>query len=163
MNRPRGKPFEPGNKMGCGRPKGSRNKTTAAMAQLLDQSALPVLGQCVRQALRGHYGSQSLVVDLIMRLLPYRSARSRFGQIQNFDDLQSAAGKKVQQMFRGDITPSETQAIMTVLEQVGRLLQQRTEVKESRRPPKAPLPDFMMEALKAARSAQSQHAPSQRL
>jgi hypothetical protein len=28
---PRGRPFEPGNKMGRGRPKGSRNKSKAAV------------------------------------------------------------------------------------------------------------------------------------
>jgi len=37
MNKPRGKPFPPGNAFGRGRPKGSRNKTTPAAQNLLEQ------------------------------------------------------------------------------------------------------------------------------
>jgi hypothetical protein len=137
--------------MGRGRPKGSRNKITSALVQLLDQSGPAVVAKCIHQAIQGDHGSQRLVIELILRLLPYRSPAARLGVIQGFEDLQNAAVKKLRQMFRGDITPTDAQAIMSALGQVGRLFEQRAEEKQSQQPPKQILPDFMIEALEAVR------------
>jgi hypothetical protein len=39
MNKPRGQPFPPGNTLGLGRPKGSRNKAKPPGQDLLDEYA----------------------------------------------------------------------------------------------------------------------------
>jgi hypothetical protein len=153
MNRPRGRPFQPGNKMGRGRPKGSRNKTRAEVLQLLDRSEVPIVAQCIRQAVDGHFPSQRLVVDLIQRLPAYRFTPSRVGKIQSFEDLRNAAEGMLRQMIRGDITSADAKTTMYVLEQMGQLLEQRTHELKSQRPPKQILPDFMLEALRAARNS----------
>jgi hypothetical protein len=49
----RGRPFEPGNKFGRGRPKGSRSKKTLILRQILDEFAPVLMHKCVRLALEG--------------------------------------------------------------------------------------------------------------
>src|ERR1700722_13072962 len=97
MNRPRGRPFLPGNKMGHGRPKGSRNKVNNALRKLLEQSELPVVGQCIRQALQGQHNSQRLVLELYQSLPRHRSKPSRLGKIESLEDLRGATQVILQQ------------------------------------------------------------------
>ncbi len=153
---PRGRPFEPGNKLGRGRPKGSRNKTKAAVQQLLEQSELPIIALCIRQALQGHFGSLRLVVGLLNSLLDHRSKRSRMGKMQNVEDLLSVGEQTMQEMSRGEITPEEAKATMQGVEQMGQLIKQFTEEQQSQPRPKAPLPEFMRAGLEAAREERLQ-------
>ena len=150
MNRPRGRPFPPGNKMGRGRPKGSRNKINNAVRQLLEQSELPVVGQCIRQALQGHSVSQRLVLELNQGLSRYRSKSSRVGKMQNLEDLQGLMQETFHQMRRGDITAEEAKTAMAFVEQMAQLQQQSILEQKSHREPKTELPEFMREALEEA-------------
>ena len=52
MNK-RGRPFEPGNQIGCGRPRGSRNKRTLIGKELLDEHAEAVVRKALVLALKG--------------------------------------------------------------------------------------------------------------
>jgi len=49
----RGRPFEPGNKLGRGRPRGSRNKTTLVAGELLHSYALALMRKAIALALQG--------------------------------------------------------------------------------------------------------------
>jgi hypothetical protein len=51
MNKPRGRPFEPGNEFGRGRPKGSRSRPKAG-DELLDRFEPHLMGECIRRALK---------------------------------------------------------------------------------------------------------------
>ncbi len=148
---PRGRPFERGNKLGRGRPKGSRNKTEAAVLQLLEQSQMPVVAQIIRQALQGQLGSQRLLMAVYPTLPRPRSGRSRKGTIQTFEDLVSLAEQAMQGLSLGEITPEEAKATLQALEQTGQLLKQRSQEHTSKRQPKEPLPQFMVEALGSSR------------
>lgn len=150
MSQVRGRPFQPGNTYGRGRPKGSRNKITSEMRRILDEASLSVLAQCILQAQKGHFPSQRLVVDLLRRMQPIRPRRSRVKKIASIQDLHLAAEQVALEMFRGETTGTEAQSSMNTLEQMGRLLAQRDEEKKAHRPPKQLLPDFMMSALKEA-------------
>ena len=142
---PRGKPFEPGNKMGRGRPKGSRNKNKTAVQQILEQAEVPLVAQCVRQALNGHHGSQRIVFDQLQKLGQRRSRRSRRGKLQSFEDLQNVAEDTMRQLSRGEITSDEATATVQMLHKIGQLLEQRTQEKKSQKPPKQIMPDFLLE------------------
>jgi hypothetical protein len=54
MDKVRGRPFELGNKLGRGRPKGSRNKARNPAQLLLSQHAEPITRVCIIAAMKGN-------------------------------------------------------------------------------------------------------------
>jgi hypothetical protein len=66
MSEQRGRPFEPGNTMGRGRPKGSRNKKTAQAQAILDQFTEPLVKKCVAKALAGDGRAMALCMERIL-------------------------------------------------------------------------------------------------
>jgi hypothetical protein len=69
MNTPRGRPFPPGNTLGRGRPKGSRNKTKAPGQQLLEDNAELLARKCLVLAMQGDRSAMRLCME---RILPAR-------------------------------------------------------------------------------------------
>jgi hypothetical protein len=65
----KGRPFEPGNKFGCGRPRGSRNKKSLAAQQLLDSHAESVVRKALVEAMKG---DAPLLRTLLGHILPRR-------------------------------------------------------------------------------------------
>lgn len=63
MSGSRGRPFEPGNKMGRGRPRGSRNKRAAEAQQILDQYTGPLMRKCVAKAMEGDPKAMALCIE----------------------------------------------------------------------------------------------------
>ena len=63
----RGRPFEPGNKFGRGRPRGSRNKKAIELQQLLDEYLPALMRKAIAMALQGDV---SLLRMLLDRKLP---------------------------------------------------------------------------------------------
>jgi hypothetical protein len=146
----RGRPFEPGNKMGRGRPKGSRNKIQSEVRQLLERAELPIISKIISQALQGDHDSQRLCVSMFQSLPQKRSCRARMRKMENVEDLLSVAEQTMQQMSEGKISTVEAKATLQGVEQMGQLMEQRTQAQQSQRPPKTPLPEFMRVALEAA-------------
>lgn len=66
----RGRPFEPGNKFGRGRPKGSRNKRTLLAKEILDEVSPALVRKTVTVALQGDKG-------MLRTLLPYIMPRPK--------------------------------------------------------------------------------------
>ena len=65
----RGRPFEPGNQYGCGRPRGSRNKRGLQAQQLLESHAESVVRRALVEAMKG---DASLLRTLLSHILPRR-------------------------------------------------------------------------------------------
>jgi hypothetical protein len=65
----RGRPFEPGNKVGGGRPRGSRNKRGLLAQQLLDSHEEAVIRKALLLALQGDV---SILRTLVGHILPRR-------------------------------------------------------------------------------------------
>jgi hypothetical protein len=163
--KPRGKPFEIGNTMGQGRPKGSPNKGKSPEDQLLEQWRLPLLGMCLRRASEGHFPSMRLVQDLYKKSPKQRSPRSRMGKIQTIEELATAMERTMGQMERGEITEGEAKTKMQGLQQMGQLFEQRAQAKLLERPPKQDLPEFMrihMEGQNAERAERLAKAKQER-
>jgi hypothetical protein len=65
MNKPRGGPFAPGNKLGRGRLKGSRNKAQSPGQDLLDEYALHLVRKCISMAMQGDHNALRICMDRI--------------------------------------------------------------------------------------------------
>lgn len=65
MSKPRGRPFAPGNTLGRGRPKGSRNKAQSPGQDLLDEYAPHLVRKCISMAMQGDPGALRICMDRI--------------------------------------------------------------------------------------------------
>lgn len=123
MSAPRGRPFLPGNRMGQGRPKGSRNKAASPVQQVLDQYGEPVMRKCTSMALQGNIAAMRMFLD---RILPARrdaGIRLNMPPTRTLLDVDKAGEKVTQGMKRGDMTPSEAETMMKVLKMKGEMVE----------------------------------------
>jgi hypothetical protein len=123
MKKVRGKPFELGNKLGQGRPKGSRNKTKSPERALLDEYAPHVMRKCIALAMQG----DPLALRLCMeRMCPARRGASitmSLPPIRTAADVDKAGEKVTQAIRRGELTPTDGGAIMSILESRSRVIE----------------------------------------
>jgi hypothetical protein len=124
MNEPRGRPFAPGNTLGRGRPKGSRNKASSDGQDLLDKYAVHLVGKCIERALKN---DDRIAMRICMdRILPARreaSIRVSLPRIKTAQDLEKAAEKVTQAIGRGRIAPAEGETMMNVFEIQSRIIE----------------------------------------
>ena len=115
MDKPRGRPFPPGNTLGRGRPKGSRNREKSPSQQLLDEYAPHITRKCMAQALDGNSSSMRLCMERTSS--PRRGAlvRIKLPPIRTAADLDSAADKVMQAVCRGKLTLAEGIEMMNLL------------------------------------------------
>ena len=123
MNRPRGRPFEPGNTAGRGRPKGSRNKTKSPEQQLLDQYAESIMRKCIAMALQGDHSAQKLCMERISPARRDASVRTSLPKVEKAQDVGRAADKVLQDIQRGKMTPAEGETMMRILEIRSRIIE----------------------------------------
>ena len=119
----RGRPFEPGNQLGRGRPRGSRNKTSTRMQDLLNQYAEPVLKKAIGEALKG---DPHIMRPLLDRILPVRRGGPvHLGTLptRTAEDLSKASELVVQKVTSGKLTVSEGGAFLELLEKRRRALE----------------------------------------
>jgi hypothetical protein len=110
-----GRPFEPGNKMGKGRPPGSKNKAAVFQAQLAG-NGIEIINQAKYQALKKDPNSIILKACL-ERLVPVPKALSRFRlpPIRTPDDLPKANAAILQAVARGRLSPSDGETVSRIL------------------------------------------------
>jgi hypothetical protein len=123
MSEPRGRPFQPGNTFGRGRPKGSPNKTTKRMQAMLEKYSDSILGKCIAMALKGDRGALRLCVE---RLFPAR--RDGLVQVprlelQTIADVAASSERVLQSIARGQITPMEGETLSRILEDRRRVIE----------------------------------------
>jgi hypothetical protein len=119
MNNVRGRPFEPGNTLGRGRPKGSRNKSKSPRQDLFDEYAEHVIRKGIALALAGDTNALRICMDRISPARRDALIQMNLPAIRKAEDLDKAAEKVTQGLRRGKITPIEAGRIMHTLE--GRL------------------------------------------
>lgn len=119
----RGKPFEVGNKLGRGRPRGSRNKTTLLARELLDSYAEPLARKCVVMALQGDPKAMQLCMDRILpvrRDLPVKLGVLPVGTAA---DLSKASETVMNKVTAGQITPTQGKAFSELIEDRRRVIE----------------------------------------
>src|SRR5262245_26144335 len=98
----RGRPFEPGNKFGRGRPRGSRNKSTLLAQNLLHSYAEPVVKTCIQQAVKGDPTAMRLCME---RIAPMRrDAPVKIGKLPTHTaaDIAKSSEMVVQKVAAGE-------------------------------------------------------------
>ena len=119
----RGKPFEPGNKVGRGRPPGSRNKASLKVQGLLDSYAEALVRKCVVSALKGDTKAMHLCFDRILpvrRELPVKIGKL---SLSTAAELSKASELVTQKVAEGRLTPGQGQAFAELLEQRRKIIE----------------------------------------
>ena len=112
----RGKPFENGNKLGVGRPKGSKNRATLEREALIDGCATAILKKSASEALKGN---NSVLGTWTKRLVPpARQPQPAFKlpPIRSAADLWRASESVLKAMAAGALSPQEGESFISVIE-----------------------------------------------
>ena len=116
MSQTRGRPFQPGNKFGRGRPAGSRNKATIALQELLDDHGEALVTKAKVLALQGDIAALKLCLDRIVPPLRNNPVRFKLPKISGAPDVGMALETVLQAIASGKLTPQEGETISRVLE-----------------------------------------------
>jgi len=111
-----GRPFEPGNKLGRGRPRGSRNKNSLLTRELLDRHGEALVRKAVLQALKGDVPTlRALLAHILPRRTepPVKTGPLPMGTAEEISQSSQALLEKV---ASGKITPSQARDIHAMLE-----------------------------------------------
>jgi hypothetical protein len=126
----RGRPFEPGNKLGRGRPHGSKNKRTLIGNELLEKHGEALVRKGIVLALKGD-------VSLLRALLPYvltrpkdRPAATGPLPLATIQDLANTLDSIAKRVAEGDLPLDQTRDIINIIEERRRLI--HTEELEAR-------------------------------
>jgi len=112
----RGRPFKPGNKFGKGRPRGSPNKVSAKVKEILLNRSEALTQRCVLFALRGNTKAMQMCLD---RIAPVqRDHRVDIGSLPmaTAADLAKASEIVTQKAARGLIGMEQAAAFAGLLE-----------------------------------------------
>ena len=116
MKQPRGRPFQPGNKLGRGRPKGSRNRATASVKKLLEEYEPHLTRKLIALALEGNPQALRLCMERLMPAPRDASVPIKLPMIKTSEDVASAAEKVARGIGKGALSPSEGEKLMQLLE-----------------------------------------------
>ena len=108
------KPGESGNP--SGRPKGARNKSTIAAEALLDGEAETITRRCIDLALEGDSTALRLCLSRILPVKRDRTIELDLPALEDSQDSLRAIGTVLEAVGAGEITPSEGQAVASLLE-----------------------------------------------
>ena len=119
----RGRPFEPGNRAGKGRPKGSRNKLNQLLQEILDQNSEIILRKCIILAMQG----QSVPLRLLFeRIMPARRdcpVQIDLPPTKSMADVDTAYQTVLQAISSGQLTPGEGETLSKILESRRRMIE----------------------------------------
>ena len=115
MNKPRGRPFRPGNTLGRGRPPGSRNKEKSPGQHLLDKFTPHLTGKCIELAMQGDPGALRLCMERISPARRDAYIRMNLPPVKTAQDVDEASEKVTQAIRRGKITPDDGGKMMSIL------------------------------------------------
>lgn len=107
----------------AGRPKGSRNRTTVAVLELLEGQAEALTGKAVQMALAGDTVALRLCLE---RLAPPRKdapVQFPLPRMNSAHDAAEAAAAVLEAVSEGDLTPTEGAQVMGLVDSYRRTLE----------------------------------------
>jgi hypothetical protein len=119
----RGRPFEADNKLGRGRPPGSRNQKTLLIEGLLDENSESLLNKALNLAQQGNIPMLRLLLD---RVLPRpKDAAVSMGllPLRTPEELLQAQEGVMQELELGQLTPNQAEQIFSLIEARRRVLE----------------------------------------
>jgi hypothetical protein len=123
MNKVRGRPFQPGNQYGRGRPKGSRNKSTLAAQQLLEQYSEPIMRKCIAQALGGDVRALKMCMERVTPIRRNSLVKVNLPSIESAKDLGAVNQKILAAVKNGKMAPLEGESLVNILDKYHRVLE----------------------------------------
>jgi hypothetical protein len=119
----RGRPFQPGNKYGRGRPPGSRNKVARACQDTLDSHAETLTKKCLHMAFQGNTTAMRLCMERLMPARRHRTLQFKMPPVRTMADVATASESVLSGVARGQLTPAEGQAFSLMLEGRRRMIE----------------------------------------
>ncbi len=119
----RGRPFQPGNKYGRGRPRGSRNKVARVCQETLDGHAENLTKKCVVLAYQGNPTAMRLCMERLMPARRQRAVTLKLPALTTIADVAVASASVVNAVARGQLTPTEGQSLSDMLEGRRRIIE----------------------------------------
>ena len=116
MKNPSGSAFQPGNTFGRGRPKGSRNKATIALQEMLDGHGEMITKKCEQLAMQGDATAMRLSME---RLIPPRKEQPVTFKVPagtGAAKITATLDAILRDLSRGKLTPAEALDIASILE-----------------------------------------------
>ena len=120
---PRGRPFQPGNNLGRGRPKGSRNRKSLLAEELLESHAEAVVNQALALAEKGNTQVLRILLGHILsrrREVPLKTGPLPMSTVA---ELSQASEKLMNKVTSGQIGLSDAKGIAGLLEQRRHILE----------------------------------------
>lgn len=117
----RGRPFQPGNRFGKGRPAGSRNKATLALEALIEGQGEAVVGTVINAAKNGEISAAKALLD---RLVPVRKSApisARLSSISGPADLEAALLEIFNRVAEQNLSTDEAAQLTAIIAQHAKL------------------------------------------
>ena len=118
----RGRPFEPGNKAGRGRPLGSRNKSNQ-FAEEFQKDGLRAIQKNKLQAFNGNQRAIDIWLDRLAPRLKPPNSRFRLPSMRTPADLAKVLPAVLQAIASGKINAQEGEAIARIIESQAKVLE----------------------------------------
>jgi hypothetical protein len=130
MSEKRGRPFQPGNQCGQGRPRGSRNKKTIQWQEMLSEHGAALLKKCVLMAMQGDRSAMRLCMDRLVPPCKESPAQLRLPSMTSAAGLAQAQAAVLDAYSRGQLTASQAATMSELLDKYRQSLE--TEQLEAR-------------------------------
>jgi hypothetical protein len=119
----RGRPFEPGNKLGRGRPRGSQNKRNTRGQQLLDQYSETIMQKALAEAIKGDVSLLRTFLSFLLRRPGDRPIQTGPLPMGSLEELAKSSEKVLQKVTSGKLSPGEARNLTDLIEDRRRVLE----------------------------------------
>ena len=119
----RGRPFEPGNQLSRGRPRGSRNKRSWRSQQLLEEHGEAIVHKALVLALQGDAPLLRTFLTYLLRRPEDRPVETGPLQIGSAEELSKTLENVLMKVASGKLNLGQAQGVATLLEGRRRVLE----------------------------------------
>jgi hypothetical protein len=112
----RGRPFEPGNKVSRGRPRGSQNKRNTRGQQLLDQYSETIMQKALAEAIKGDASLLRTFLSFLLRRPGDRPIHTGPLPMGSLEELSKSSEKVLQKVTTGKLSPGEARILTDLME-----------------------------------------------
>jgi hypothetical protein len=111
-----GIPFQPGNKLGRGRPKGSRNKSARAAQRLLEEHAEPLMRKCIAMAYRGDMKAMGYCMERLLPVIKEPLVKVKLATVTTAAEVVTAMNVVLESIAGSRLSPADGQKIADILD-----------------------------------------------
>jgi hypothetical protein len=114
----RGRPFQPGNTFGRGRPKGSRNKASQSAQSVIESHAVAIADKAVLRALAGKGDSPLLKALLSLLTRDSKQSRVQLGLLptRTPEELDQTTQRLIELTAQGRLSPRDAMQMLKLIE-----------------------------------------------